>query len=107
MTTTRRKRVLETYQTTLWNSGDWTNRRAPRQAREGSEGMIGSDFKWVTNPATRYCDCHRKVKKGEQILASIRNGKVYKYVCSEDCRLEFDNRFWQGVVRARESKEAK
>lgn len=58
--------------------------------------MIGSDFIEVKNPYTRHCgECGRKILKGEQILASIKNGEVKKYVCSEECRLEFDNRIWQ------------
>jgi hypothetical protein len=69
---------------------------------DGDEGkaMIGSDFVWIVNPYTRRCgECHKKVEKGERIMASIKGGKVKKYVCSEDCRLEFDNEFWQGVIR--------
>ena len=67
--------------------------------------MIGSDFVEIKNPYTRRCgECGRKVRLGEPILASIKGGQVKKYVCSENCRLQFDNRFWQAVVRKKQNR---
>ena len=61
---------------------------------------IGSDFIEQIGVRTRRCsECGKKVKAGEPMLVSIRFGKVQKCVCSEDCRLEFDNNYWQAVVR--------
>jgi len=70
--------------------------------------MIGSDFKEVELPYTRYCgECGRKMLKGYLALASIRGGKVRKYVCCEDCRLTFDDKFWRGVAAERRAREGR
>jgi hypothetical protein len=62
--------------------------------------MIGSDFVEHIETSMVYCsECGKKIRPGEKSLCSIRGGKVKKRVCSEDCRLEFDNGFWQNVVR--------
>jgi hypothetical protein len=67
--------------------------------RAGSAKMLGSDFESVTNDRPRYCsECDKRVLKGERILVSRRNGKAMKYVCSENCRLEFDARIWDEIA---------
>lgn len=59
--------------------------------------MIGSDFKWKTyEHSVRCSECSQKSRA---MLVSERNGKVLKRLCSEECRLEFDNRFWQEAAR--------
>jgi len=66
---------------------------------------IGSDF--ITRPAakrTKCSECGRNIAEGLPEMVSIRKGKVQKRVCSNECRLEFDNRYWQD--RARERKRA-
>lgn len=57
---------------------------------------IGSDFILRAAEYTTFCsECDRSIPKGELAFVSIRNGKIQKRVCSEDCRLEFDARYWQ------------
>ena len=63
---------------------------------------IGSDFVPDTAIRLTYCsECGKRMPIGFTSLVSIRNGKVAKRVCSEECRLTFDNNFWQGVARKR------
>ncbi len=56
-------------------------------------------FKETINKYARTCsECKRTIGVGEKVLVSTyqsKYGENYKYVCSEDCRLSFDNRFWQ------------
>lgn len=57
---------------------------------------IGSDFiTRVAMKAAKCSECGRQIPAGTRELVSIRKGKVQKRVCSEDCRLEFDARFWE------------
>lgn len=60
----------------------------------------------VTDYVRRCSECGEKIPKGNPALASIKNGKVRKVVCSENCRLEFDARFWENraLLRARKLK---
>jgi hypothetical protein len=68
--------------------------------------MIGSDFVPYVMKYKRFCgECHKPMLPGDTVLASIRGGKVKKYVCSEDCRRTFDDGFWQG--RARDASVAR
>jgi predicted nucleic acid-binding Zn ribbon protein len=61
---------------------------------------IGSDFVTVFARQHRRCsECSKVILKGESYLASIKDGKVKKTVCSEECRLEFDARFWQNAAK--------
>lgn len=69
------------------------SRTAPRKP-------IGSDF--VPEIATRRLrcsECRKVIDNGDQCLVSIKDGKVRKRVCGENCRLEFDARFWQAAAR--------
>lgn len=44
-------------------------------------------------------ECQLYFNKGEKILASIdKSGRVRKKVCSDECRLAFDDRFWQDTA---------
>ena len=66
--------------------------------REGTEQieMIGSDF--IGEPSPRSCrcsECGGKISMGDLRLVSRRGGVVKKIICSEDCRLTFDDRIWQ------------
>jgi hypothetical protein len=65
---------------------------------------IGCDFVEQEVTRTAYCsECGMKIPAGAIALVSIGlNGKVAKRVCSEECRLEFDNAFWQEVARKRD-----
>lgn len=66
--------------------------------------LIGSDFQPEALTYNRRCsECGKKMQKGDNVLVSRRFGKVQKRVCSEECRLEFDNNYWQ--ERARQSRE--
>ena len=77
-----------------------------RHIRNPVKPAIGSDFIWAAvNHMTRCSECEEKIPAGTMALVSIRNEKVQKRVCSEDCRLEFDSRFWQGRARERRLKE--
>lgn len=67
--------------------------------------MIGSDFQPYEMPYSARCQpCGKLMKKGETVLASIREGKVRKRVCSEDCAKTFDLEFWEGVADYNETK---
>lgn len=64
--------------------------------------LIGNDFVVQTAPFSCRCsECSKEIDKGEECLVSIRRGRVQKRVCSEDCRLEFDSRFWDEAARNR------
>jgi hypothetical protein len=57
--------------------------------------LIGSraDFKKkIYEHSVRCSECGRK---GTEMLVSIRKGKVKKRICSEACRVAFDDRFWR------------
>ena len=73
-----------------------------REERRGFE-MIGSDFvKRVETRMVRCSECGKKILSGETSLVSMKRGKVAKRVCSEECRMVFDDAFWQEVARGRE-----
>ena len=64
--------------------------------------LIGSDFKVVL--AIRDCrcsECGSRIAQGDKCLESVRFGKVQKRVCSEKCRLDFDDAYWQEKARIR------
>jgi hypothetical protein len=66
---------------------------------------IGSDFVEQIAPFKCRCsECPSDIQKGQVCLVSLRKGKVQKRVCCEDCRLEFDARFWQQVARNNQRK---
>jgi hypothetical protein len=63
------------------------------------EGMIGNDFVPYLIKYARACgECDCKMPKGFTAMASIKDGKVKKIVCSETCRQEFDYRVWQAIA---------
>lgn len=67
--------------------------------------MIGNDFVPQTSKHTRRCsECGKKIKVGTQALVSIRGGRVRKVVCSENCRLTFDDLYWQAIAEERERR---
>ena len=64
-----------------------------------STPRIGNDFVPYSIAHVRRCgECGYKMQVGYRALASIREGKVKKIVCSEECRVDFDARFWQHVA---------
>lgn len=68
--------------------------------------LIGSDFvpqtvKYVCNCS----ECGKTLSPGDTALVSIKKGKVRKRICSEECRLEFDARFWQAAALKRKRKK--
>jgi len=70
--------------------------------------MIGSDFITKTyDHVVRCSECGKKILKGEQALVSIRDGEVKKRVCSESCRLTFDDRFWRHAAKRNERTRKK
>lgn len=69
--------------------------------------MIGSDFvEQVAKHGFACGECGGRIHPGMTYLASIKDGKVRKKVCGEDCRLTFDDRFWQAKA-ARRSRKGK
>ena len=66
--------------------------------------MIGSDFAWEESERLRRCsECGTW---GYRMLVSRRGPspkQVKKVVCSESCRTDFDDTYWQG--RADETEE--
>ena len=69
--------------------------------------MIGSDFtvQRVTY-RTKCGECHKILRLGDNSLVSMRGGKVRKRVCSEECRLVFDDRYWRGKAYERSRQAA-
>ena len=64
---------------------------------------IGNDFIEEISEFKYYCsECHKAILRGDKCLVSRRYGKVQKRICSEECRLTFDDRFWR--VRAMKSE---
>jgi hypothetical protein len=60
-----------------------------------SMAHIGSDFiRKIYNRMIRCSECGLRIPAGEMVLVSMKKGKVKKIVCGEDCRQEFDARFW-------------
>jgi hypothetical protein len=65
--------------------------------------LIGSDFVKATVRMCCHCsECGQIIPRGSECLESVRFGKVRKRVCSEDCRLTFDDNYWQEKARERE-----
>ena len=84
-------------------SGGVEEGRVGNYHRRSDVNAVGSDFVEMVCAGTRNCsECHKKIFKGKKLLAAkTKDGTILKYVCSEDCRLEFDNRFWQERARRR------
>jgi hypothetical protein len=78
------------------------NCTAPPPAGRGETvNLIGSDFVRMVSDRARRCsqlDCGKHIKKGDTFLASVRDGKIKKIVCSESCRQNFDAEFWAGAA---------
>jgi hypothetical protein len=65
--------------------------------------LIGNDFKPVVQAKTTRCsECGHKIQKGATALESRRFGKCQKRVCSEQCRQDFDDAYWQERARNHE-----
>ena len=68
--------------------------------------MIGSDFTKMTSAVRRRCsECGREIPVGGDMLASVKNGKVKKVVCSEACR--YDLTFSESVKQEFADKNEK
>jgi len=64
--------------------------------------LIGNDFvPVVQTKAARCSQCRAKIPKGATALESHRFGKCQKRVCSEQCRQDFDDAYWQERARER------
>jgi uncharacterized Fe-S center protein len=67
--------------------------------------LIGSDFVPVIQERTSYCSqCNEVIPKGATALEAIRDGKCKKRVCSETCRLDFDDAFWRTAAHKRKMR---
>jgi hypothetical protein len=67
--------------------------------------LIGNDFQPHMMQYTGHCsECSEKLPVGTMALASIKDGKVKKIVCSEACRQEFDARFWDEAAKRNRRK---
>jgi len=54
----------------------------------------------------RKCSECRKVIPGGTVSFASRIGpKVLKVVCSEDCRLDFDQRYWENIADAHDKTQ--
>lgn len=62
--------------------------------------LIGNDFVLIvqTKP-TRCSECGCKILKGATALESNKFGRCMKRVCSEQCRQDFDDAYWQARAR--------
>ena len=56
----------------------------------------------VLKLAASCSECHRKKGAGQTMLVSKRNGQVKKRVCSEECRQDFEDWYWQEIADDRE-----
>lgn len=65
--------------------------------------MIGSDFVWEETPAGSRRQCSECGTRHRKMLVSRRNGRVKKVVCSEECRVDFDDAYWQHRADQREA----
>lgn len=64
--------------------------------------MLGNDFVPRISPnQTRCSECRKIISKGDEELVSIKKGKIRKRICSEACRLTFDDRIWQEIANNR------
>jgi hypothetical protein len=69
--------------------------------------LIGNNFVPKTYTTTVYCgECNGRFPLGTVMLVSIRKGRVREKVCNEECRLKFDNHFWQ-TIAIRRTQRAK
>ena len=69
--------------------------------------VIGSKSRFVEDRCerTRRCsECGKKIPAGSMSLIGIRRGRVVKRVCSEECRKNFDDSYWQGRADWRERR---
>lgn len=60
--------------------------------------LLGSraSFTEQLAPKSYKCsECGDRFPKDSPCLVSIRNGRVTKRICGEECRLTFDDRIWQ------------
>lgn len=58
--------------------------------------LIGSNFTTqISNGRLKCSECGERIERGQDCLVSIQNGRVKKRVCSDSCRLDFDDRYWQ------------
>mgnify|MGYP006992515625 CR=1 FL=1 len=58
--------------------------------------LIGNDFiTQIIDREFRCSECGITRPAGHPWLTSIRGKSIRKRVCSEECRLQFDDRFWQ------------
>ena len=74
---------------------------------ERAMALIGNDFNTIVLTHPSHCgECGKYLPKGTEMLVSIRFGKVQKRVCSEQCRIDFDDSFWQGKADERVSQKA-
>lgn len=65
---------------------------------------LGSDFVPMKSQFAKKCsECGVTYPAGFEWLVSARHGKVMKRVCSEKCRQDFDDRFWQARADQREA----
>lgn len=70
--------------------------------------MIGTDFEVHVSHRMRYCsECGSRILAGVAALASIKNGRIRKTVCGQECASKFDARFWAAAARERISREAR
>ena len=66
--------------------------------------LIGSKSSFVVEKVSRTSkcgECRKTIRVGSDSLVSKRYGKVQKRVYSEECRLTFDDRYWQGQANER------
>jgi len=63
---------------------------------------IGNDFTEEIAIRKCYCsECGEIIIKDQKCLVSIYRGKIQKRICGEDCRQNFDARFWMRRARMR------
>lgn len=66
--------------------------------------MTGFYFKFEPEVLTymrRCSECGKEMPKGSEALVSRKHGKVKKIVCSEECRVNFDDAIWQHYAAER------
>ena len=55
--------------------------------------------------AARCSECGARIPKGGPCLVSRnKESRVKKKVCSQECRETFDDKFWGGLVHAKEER---
>ena len=65
-----------------------------------------SSFKKHIRAYSSTCgECDKVWPAGHEWLVSMDGGRIFKWVCSEECREMFDDRYWQDRADDRQAQD--